>query len=731
MLILYGTTALLSAALLFLVQPMFARLALPLLGGAPAVWNTALVFYQAALLAAYGYAHAATGRLGVARQALFHLLLLGLPFVFLPIGIPAGWAPPVEANPAGWLLALLAASVGVPFFVVATSAPVLGAWFARARDPRATDPYGLYGVSNLGSLAALVAYPALVEPALTLRAQARLWAAGYAALALLWVACALGLWRVGVAESPPEPALGDGAGPPGALRRLRWVGLAAVPSSLMLSVTTYLGTDVAAVPLLWVIPLALYLATFVLVFSPVGPVLHRVAGALLPLVLLPLVMALAGGANEPIALLIPLHLATLFLAALVCHGALAGDRPSPRHLTGFYLWLAAGGALGGALTALLAPLVFTAIAEYPVALVLACLLGARPDPGGTPRRWLPDVALPLGLGALTAALVAAGQTGSARIGPEVMFGLPALLCLAFVRRPLRFGLGIAAILLASGLYRGEEGRVLHAERSFFGVHRVTLDPSGRYVLLLHGTTLHGMQSLDPARRREPLAYFHREGPVGDVMAVWRNAATWRTAAVVGLGAGSITCHGRADERWLFYEIDPAVARIARDPRYFTFVRDCPPAIEIVLGDARRSLAAAGEARYGLIVLDAYSGDAPPVHLLTREALALYRDRLAPKGLLLFNVSNRHLDLEPVLADLARDAGLVAVLRPDTAVGAAERAAGRMPSRWVVMAQETASLGALLTDARWRPVRGRARAAVWTDDFSGLVPLIRWQRGWAR
>lgn len=729
MLTLYAATIVLGASLLFLVQPMFARMALPLLGGAPAVWNTALVFYQAVLLGGYAYAHVATSRLGLRRQAALHLVLLLLPLIVLPIRIPPGWAPPVEANPAPWLLGVMAVSVGLPFFAVSTTTPVLGTWFARAGHRAVADPYVLYAASNLGSLVALVAYPTLVEPSLALAAQSRFWALGYAALVVLTGGCAAWSLRSPDRGAPAEPA-GDGRERLTARRRLRWVLLAAVPSSLTLSVTTYLGTDVATVPLLWVIPLALYLSTLVLAFARRGLVPQRIVRAALPVVLLPLVMALAGRANEPIALLVPLHLAAFWVAALACHGEIARDRPAPAHLAAFYLWLAVGGALGGAFTALLAPLIFTSVAEYPLALVAACLLAARPDPSGEPwRRRLLDLALPAALGALTAGLVAGGQAGGPwadLVGPGVMFGLPALVCLTFARRPVRFGLGVAAILVAGGLYRGEEGRVLHAERSFFGIHRVTLDPSGRYHLLLHGTTLHGMQSLEPARRREPLAYFHREGPVGQLVAAWRGSAAPRTVAVVGLGAGAIACHGVPDERWTFYEIDPVVEWIARDPGYFTFLRECPPAVDVVLGDARRSLAAAPSGRYGLIALDAYSGDAPPVHLLTREALALYLEKLAAAGLLAFNISNRHLDLEPVLADLALDARLAALVRHDAVVSAEDRARGRTPARWVVMARAAADLGALGADPRWRPAQRRAGAAMWTDDFSSLLPVLRWR-----
>jgi hypothetical protein len=729
-LILYATTIFLGASLLFLVQPMFARMVLPLLGGSPSVWNTALVFYQTALLAGYVYAHVATAALGIRRQAALHLAVVALPLLVLPLGIPAGWTPPRSENPIPWLLALLVVSVGLPFFVVSSSSPLLQKWLTGTTHGAAADPYFLYAASNLGSLLALLAYPLVVEPYLRLPDQSRLWTLGYALLALLALGCALAVWREPASARLPEARPpGSTDPPPGIAQRLRWVLLAFVPSSLMLSVTTHLSADIAAIPLLWVIPLVVYLLTFILVFARKPPISHRLMVEALPITMLPLVMVLVSRATGPLALVIPPHLLTLFVAGMVCHGRLAADRPPPRHLTEFYLWISVGGALGGVATALIAPVLFTSVAEYPLMLVLACLLAARPHPAPESRRArILDVALPAALGLLALASIRAVQAGDspatrAHIG--LVFGGLVLLCFTFSRRPLRFGLGIGAILLAATTYQGEEGRLLYAERTFFGVHRVTLDPAGRYRLLLHGTTLHGMQSLDPARRQEPLAYYSADGPVAQVFAAFRAGDAPRSVAVVGLGTGSIACHGARDQRWRFYEIDPAVERIARDPRHFTFLHDCPPRVEVVLGDARLALETARE-RYGLIVLDAYSSDAPPVHLLTREALRLYLERLAPHGILAFNISNRHLDLEPVLGALARDAGLLCLVQDDAVDTEAERARGKLPSKWGAMAREAGDLGSLATDPGWQPPRLEPPAGVWTDDYSSIVRVFRWR-----
>jgi SAM-dependent methyltransferase len=447
--------------------------------------------------------------------------------------------------------------------------------------------------------------------------------------------------------------------------------------------------------------------------------------------MLPLVLVLASRATGPLALVLPVHPLALFVLALVCHGELARDRPAARHLTGFYLWMSLGGVVGGAFTALLAPLVFTSVVEYPLAIVLGCLLVRRPKAVASTRlQQALDVALPVALGLAGIGLVRwveGGDPGTARGHMGLVFGLLVLVCFAFSRRPVRFGLGIAAVLVAAAFYRGEEGRLLYAERTFFGINRVTLDDTGRYYYLMHGTTLHGMQSREAARRREPLSYFHRTGPLGQIFAAYRGPHARRSVAVVGLGAGSIGCHAGPGQRWTFYEIDPAVVRIARDARYFTFLRDCVPDAPVVLGDARLRLAGSRPGEYDLLILDAYSSDAPPLHLITQEALRLYLDKLAPGGIVVFNISNRHMDFEPVLGNLARDAGLAAAVQDDPAVDDVEYAEGKRPSQWVVMAREAAHLAPLAGDGRWKVPRVDPTAAVWTDDFSALVRTFRWPR----
>ncbi|MDQ3849590.1 MAG: fused MFS/spermidine synthase [Actinomycetota bacterium] len=722
---LFSFTLFVSAALLFLIQPMFAKFVLPLFGSTPAVWNAAMVFFQMALLAAYLYAHEATRRLGVRRQAALHVGLLALPLLVLPIAVPRDFVPSPEGSPVLELLGLLAVTVGLPFFVVASTAPLLQRWLSDTDHPAAADPYFLYRASNLGSILGLLAYPLALERTLRLADQGWLWSAGYGLLVALVLACAVVVWRSGPAHgrSAQRPAASSPHADdthPSPVRRLRWIFLAFVPSSLMLGVTTYLTTDIAPIPLFWAIPLSLYLLSFSIVFSP-GPralSLHRWMILALPPLALLVAILLVVEARELLWLVLPVHLLAFFVAAMVCHGRLAGDRPAATSLTGFYLCVALGGALGGVFNAIVAPAVFDSLLEYPLVVVLACLCvpprAPRFGPGRLAR--VLDLALPIAIGGGAALLlmvvsyygdvVSLGGGETTEFEQGVALSVAAGVALTFVRRPLRFGLAAAAIVIAGLLPTGYEETELYQARSFFGIYRVTASADGLTHSLTHGTTLHGEESFRSGLALEPLTYYTRAGPVGQLMGTLRPAMT-RRAAVIGLGTGTMACYARRGDRWTFYEIDPLVERIARDPRLFTFLRDCPGRYDVVLGDARLSLARAPRRRYGLIVLDAFTSDAIPIHLLTREALALYRSRLRDGGVLALHISNLYLDLEPVVGRLARDAGLVC------------RATQGIDSDWAAMAVRERDLGAPSIDARWHDCR-RDGGAAWSDDFSNLV-----------
>jgi SAM-dependent methyltransferase len=728
MVILFTITIFIGAALLFLVQPMFTRMVLPLLGGSPAVWNTSLVFYQAALLAGYAYAHVTTRWLGVRKQVMLHLVVLLVPLFLLPIAIPRGWLPSAQANPIPWLLFVLAVSAGLPFFAVSATSPLLQRWFTASGRRSASDPYFLYAASNLGSLLALACYPIIIEPRWGLVQQSRSWAIGYILLLALTAICGLWVQRGSITSVVATPAENPLAPLP-LPRRLRWLLLAFVPSSLMLSCTTYMTSEVAPIPMLWVIPLGIYLFTFVLVFARRRIIPHKWMVRALPFVVLAvlwtMVGLLLGQSMEPLDCLIALHLLALFVIAMVCHGELANDRPPGLQLTEFYLWISAGGVLGGMFNALLAPAFFSMVLEYPITLILACAIMPRRAPASTNRRaWLADVAWPIALALFTIGLIFVLNHipfQSNWLGSSLAFGIPSILCLAFSRRPFRLALGVTAILLVITLPPWARSRPAFRARSFFGIHQVFLET--QFHTLKHGSTVHGVQSTDPLRRREPLSYYSRTGPLGELLTALPPNLK-EHVGVVGLGAGTVAGYADPGQHWTFYEIDPTVERIARDPRYFTFLADSPADIDVILGDARLSLQRAPDAHFGLLILDAYNSDSLPMHLITREALALYLQKLTPDGVLAFHISTRHLDLQSVLANLALDARLYALHMNDF-TGNSGRAAGRFSSHWLVMTRNPASLQPLLATGYWQPPRPRPSVGTWTDDHAALFRVWSW------
>ncbi len=727
---LFSVTLVLGAALLFWIQLLVSKLLLPVLGGSPAVWNTCLVFFQMALLAGYLYAHATVRWWGGRLQPWLHPCLLLAAGLVLPVSLAGIGLPTDQANPLLWLLQALFLLIGAPFIVLAGTAPLLQTWFVRARTRWSADPYFLYAASNLGSMAALLSYPTVIEPALPLAAQSRWWAAGYGLLIGLTALCAVAARRFAgtaidavaeVAEVVPKWRLLG--------RRLHWILLAFTPSSLLLGVTTHLTTDVAAAPLFWVVPLVLYLLTYVIAFQQSVRVPAGLVRAIQPwLVLLLAVVLLRGWQDHPVRQF-ALHLTTFFVTALLCHLELARLRPAPARLTEYYLLIAFGGALGGMFNALLAPLLFDGVVEYPLALVLACLLRPGPWPrrGGGVMKAVNDLLLPLLLFGLLAVI---GQVLELDFAAEnkrmlVVVLVAALAVAAFQRRPLRFGLGVAALFSALALGT-QSGDMLLRLRNFYGQLTVMAQEAPPTHVLLHGTTTHGMQSLDPAHRLDPLSYYHHEGPLGHLFADLEGRRPLQRVGVVGLGTGTVACYGRSDEHWTFFEINPAVVGIARDPRLFTFLRDCPARPEIVLGDARLSLARQADDSFDLIVLDAFNSDAIPVHLVTEEAVALYLTKLRRGGLLVFHISNRYLDLAPVLGNIAARRGLTARIYLDAADSddtGDPRPDPKDASDWVVMGREATDLSPLAGTPKWTRLAGKARLGVWTDDYSNLLSVL--------
>jgi hypothetical protein len=724
---LFASTMFASGLLLFMVEPMVARMVLPILGGVPMVWNGCVVFFQIVMLAGYGYAFGASRWLGVKTQVLVHAAILAAPAAVLPFMIAPGSVTPPSGNPLGWLLLLLAGSIGLPFFVLSTSASVFQHWLSRTDHRSARDPYFLYSASNLGCLLALASYPVVVETTLTLGQQARLWAYGYGIFVALAIGCGVLAWRRSGTAPAHETAAAVGAiaAQPAVtvLRRAQWVVLAFVPSSLMLGVTSYLSTDIAAVPLLWIVPLALYLLTFALAFGRHAAAAGAVGRRALPLLAVPLALFMVARVRAPLTPIVLIHLAAFAVMALNCHTELARDRPGPSHLTEFYFWISFGGMLGGLFNTLAAPVLFTSVVEYPLAVLLACLWYRAGDATSGGGRLMPrDLVVPVVVGSLTAGALLVLSTRSASLALQLgALSIPVFIAFTQRRHPVRFGWSIAAFFAASLAIGNPDGQVLYATRTFFGVYRVSEDPTHHYHGLAHGTTLHGMQALAPDRRREALTYYHETGPFGQAWRALPSAAAGREIAAVGLGVGTLATYAGPAQRWTFFEIDPAIERIARTRDYFSFMESCGDRCRVVVGDARVSLARAPEHAYDLLVLDAFSSDSIPIHLMTREALSLYVSRLAPGGAILMHVSNRHLRLGPVIAKLAASEGLVGLQELES--DGPNWPEGKSGSHWIVMARSRSDLGKLVDDLRWAPLVAPASTPLWTDDFSNILSVL--------
>jgi uncharacterized membrane protein YhaH (DUF805 family)/spermidine synthase len=851
---------------MFTVEMMFAKMVLPKLGGSPSVWNTCLVFYQAVLMAGYIYAHLSLKWLGPRRQAVFHILLLSTAWISLPIGIGASWIPPAEGNPAIWLLGLLAACVGLPFLCISASAPLLQSWFSYCGGRSAKDPYFLYAASNLGSLAGLAAYPLVIEPALTLRVQTLCWSAGYGLLMALFAICAAAVWvaarrqaeadpaslaggNVGrskkegarrsdakednpytsptAGEAKPDASLPEGFSAPVTwLRRLWWLALSMAPSAMLMGVTAHLSLDIASFPLLWAVPLGLYLLSFIFVFAR-WPILKY-----LWLLRILQAVALTGAActvyvtameTKVIVGIGALHLAAFFLTALVCHGAMAADRPASEHLTEFYLWMSAGGVVGGLLCALVAPLVFNTVMEYPLMLVAACLLGPRLQSAsffrgrvGRGTFWTTTLclsAISLVVGFVAAnidsdVMLLADVPVSARVGIVVVWAcvvscislsvqvrrwhdigysgwmvlinfiplgsLACLVVLGFFRGadgpnaygesvlPLQsnryvwfwrcvdvaFAVAAAAILFVSTVRDRQKDVVIYSARSFFSVLRVEkgsyYDYEGTSYLchvLMHGTTDHGQQSreADASGRPgtgedalEPCTYFDRTGPVGDVFEARNSRRAFRRGGqigVVGLGTGTIASYILPGQSLTYFEIDAAVREIADNPKYFTFLSNCREKSrvdpDIRMGDARLTLDHDEfNGKFDLLVIDAFSSDAIPVHLLTKEAMEMYFNKLAPGGMLMVHVSNRHLRLEPVVGGAASALHKVARIRSDDNINNGY-GINKAESTWAVLADKEEDLGPLKDNLDWEPLKAEAGVPLWTDDYSSIVSVMHW------
>jgi hypothetical protein len=720
-----------SAALLFWVEPLLGKMVLPLLGGSPSVWNTCLVFFQGALLLGYLYANLQNTIFDVRVQIITHLALLGCAFLFLPIKIPLGWAPPTSANPIPWLMLVLAMVLGLPFVLLSATSPLLQSWFAKSGKPNSGDPYFLYAASNAGSLVGLLAYPVVIEPHLTLEQQSWVWSASYTILFMSIVAGTAFLWS----RTPAKESKLTGPSPtPVAMSRVRWLLLAAIPSSLLQSVTSYITLNLAAAPLLWVVPLSIYLASFIIVFSRREIIPHKLMVTVQPVFLIGVVIV-AWWWDQASWWLFPLNLLLLFVVSMVCHGELVRLRPPTEHLTRFYLWIAAGGAVGGVFNAIVAPMIFNSLLEYPIVLTLAGFLQPyRSSDDQDYRRIARDLALTIMFGIVLGAALWCSRTWLAipsnPLQQLVIGVVVGVIIYGFRRHPIRFGCGLCMLIVVAYCLPADlkqsQWETLYSERSFFGITRVQVNPNYNGMRLLHGTIIHGTQFLDPGRMREPTGYYWQGGPLGDFFKGLPTVSEGRKIAIAGLGIGGMTAYAAPNDHWFFYEIDPVMERLARNSEYFTYLANCPAEVSIILGDARLSLARSPDRFFNVIVLDAFSSDSIPVHLLTREALALYSAKLAPGGLILFNISNRYLDMDKVLRNLAADAGMPGLLGrfSVSSITPEELEAGALPSDWVVLARDSQLLDSLTKSQWYSPLLRAPAGRPWTDNYSNLLAFLK-------
>ena len=724
-----------SASLVFVVQPMATKLILPLLGGSPAVWNTALVFFQTALLAGYLYAHLLQRIRSLRWQAGIHLVLLLAAALFLPLHIKGVLGDPDPAAPIAWLLGTLVVSLGAPFAILSATAPLLQAWFARVQAGKAggQNPYVLYAASNLGSFLALLSYPVLIEPLATLSAQRMMWSIGYGVFVTLVLCLLARMWTHKDHTATPAQPLQRSAPIPWR-RKLVLIALAAAPSSLMLGVTAHLSTDVASAPFLWVVPLALYLLTFVIAFQtrpwiplPVTLLLHAAAVVLITTFL--------GQGVGNIVFLSVAHLLAFFLTTLLCHQQMAARRPNPDRLTEFYLLMSLGGVLGGAFTALLAPVLFKTVIEYPIVLALACL-ARRPDTAPWTQKQVLLAVAGFSIAAFLPLLFEimrynapvkdffADNIGISRTAQFMVLG--AGICAFLIRDKVVAFTLLIALMTASGLYAARSYNYIYTDRSFFGVMRigraVDLDMGGDVHVLLHGTTLHGAQARHPDLLCHPTMYYAKTTPLGQAASLIQARGPAARMGIVGLGTGAMASYKRAADTMVYFEIDPAVDRMARNPALYNFISDCAEGpIETVLGDARLTLQKQPANQFDYLLIDAFSSDAVPSHLLTREAIAMYLEKVSEDGVVVLHLSNRHLDIvRPAMA--AAEALRAPFLHqtyyehpeaPDMAEASTEA---------LVIARNEGALADFRADGRWAEWDAGG-VKPWTDDYVDLFGAL--------
>ena len=719
----------LSAGLVFLIQPLFARLLLPEFGGSPSVWNTCTVFFQTTLLLGYCYTWLSTKWLSPKKQIVVHCSLLLLTLAQLPVGLQLLEDDVAATSPAFRLLIMLTLSIGGPYFAVSTTTPLLQHWFSNSRHRFASDPYFFYSISNCGSILGLLAYPFVVERLFNLDAQEITWSVGYGTLVGLTILCGVLTAREPGSGAIPSSDDNSGKGldgednsstqkmlvrPMTSFRRLRWVMLALVPSAMMLAVTTRITTDVAAVPLLWVLPLVAYLATYINAFAR-RPLLQfdRLRQILFPALMIAAWMSLAGPDSQLRAVV---EIILFLICGIVLHGELAADRPSTEYLTEYYFWMALGGCLGGTLVGIIAPSVFPSYVEFPLILVLAALTQQECPSVGTERifRAIRITATVLLCG--SAMIACFFHVWASMLATTSQFvGFAALGVFFLMNHSRGFALALALVLIPPALL--PDINSLARKRTFFGVHEVTYEEdteSGlRVHRLAHGTTIHGEQVIAPTKLQKiPRTYYVPTGPIGEALTLAGAEKSSRKVALIGLGSGALMTYSKKGDEFDFFEIDPAVRDIAQDPNLFTYLSQGEGKQQVIIGDGRLKLAEKKEETYDVIVLDAFGSDSIPIHLLTADALDIFMSRLKSDGALIIHISNRHLDLEPVPGRYAAERNLPA------------RASIKAATHAIVISKSEELISQLSKLEGWYPPR--RNASLWTDTYSSVLDVVNFE-----
>ncbi len=711
-----------SAFLLFLIQPMFSKMAVPLVGGSPGVWTTAMLFFQSILLGGYAYAHWLASSFPVSKQRQIHLVVTALAIMTLPLALPMGWSLPQDGTVTLWLLALFTVSIGAPFFALSANSPLLQEWYAASGEPDGADPYFLYAASNIGSFGALVAYPLLIEPSIGLSDQGMFWSAGYVVLML-------GILVAGfMAHDAPAPTLkktADADAAPLSRKQVAfWMLLSFVPSSVMLSVTAKIATDIGSFPLIWVTTLGLYLLTYVFAFSARFRAVSGGLPRLYGLLAVGMFLFVCFDRNETQrSVEIIVLLGFLFATALCFHTKLAENRPDKRHLTAFFLAMSAGGALGGLFNSILAPMVFNNVHEFTIAVALA--FAATPC---LRLAWRRDLGIAAAIGAGFIALVALVWSGGTdailpranglMLVSTIIAATTAIILLRMMGNPLR-QVAIAGVALAAVSTATSDPSLLMRERSFFGVYEVHEIEDGKIRYLKHGTTIHGLVQMGDGIPRAA-AYYAQSGPFGQFFDLLGEGDS---VGIVGLGMGGLSCHRAGEVDKVFYEIDPLVDRIARDPHYFGMMDACGITTPTILGDARIEMEKAPDNAHDHIILDAFSSDAIPVHLLTREAFETY-DRVLPEsGGLFVHISNRHFDLVGPVARVAESLGFSVHVQHYIPDEEAERMERATPVSALIATKDPALAARLAADDRWAEAQGWDKP-LWTDDYANTLSALR-------